>query len=282
MPIPIAHPAAILPLRRFCPKYLSLSALILGSIAPDLAYSIDDLNQFSRTIKFIFGKTAANFQCVRASWEWDDFSHTFLGGLLFCLPLSLAIIGLFRWLRLDLVEMLPNPHRHALRPLCVQKHSFRVQVVSLLVGILLHIAWDSFTNGGRWLGQHWYFLHTELFTIGTNKIELYRAFWMISSFGGTAVLIGAYWHFIKHAGVDIVINIQAERRRYLLCTTALVLPALVAVFPTYVHAQFGATAGELFNFLHRFLGNYLICFVVGLLLISLYSKLKPNKPKPQM
>jgi len=45
MPLPLAHPAAVLPLRRFCPQYFDCPALVLGSILPDFAYAIDDLNK---------------------------------------------------------------------------------------------------------------------------------------------------------------------------------------------------------------------------------------------
>ena len=38
MPWTFAHPAAILPLRRFCPAPLDFSALVIGSMVPDLGY----------------------------------------------------------------------------------------------------------------------------------------------------------------------------------------------------------------------------------------------------
>src|SRR5437762_2617545 len=44
MPFPLAHPAAVLPLRRYCPRFLSFPALVIGSIAPDFGYCFGDLN----------------------------------------------------------------------------------------------------------------------------------------------------------------------------------------------------------------------------------------------
>ena len=38
MPATFAHPSAILPLRRLCPTYLDFSALVIGSLAPDVGY----------------------------------------------------------------------------------------------------------------------------------------------------------------------------------------------------------------------------------------------------
>jgi hypothetical protein len=44
MPFPLAHPAAVLPLRRYCPKYLSFPVLIVGSLVPDVGYCLGRLN----------------------------------------------------------------------------------------------------------------------------------------------------------------------------------------------------------------------------------------------
>ena len=40
MPWTFAHPAAILPLRSLCPRWLSFPALILGAMAPDISYYV--------------------------------------------------------------------------------------------------------------------------------------------------------------------------------------------------------------------------------------------------
>ena len=38
MPFTFAHPAAVLPLKRFTPGWLSFPALLVGTVTPDLAY----------------------------------------------------------------------------------------------------------------------------------------------------------------------------------------------------------------------------------------------------
>jgi hypothetical protein len=38
MPFTISHIAAVLPAKPFCPRLLSFLELVMGSIAPDLAY----------------------------------------------------------------------------------------------------------------------------------------------------------------------------------------------------------------------------------------------------
>src|SRR5262245_34797375 len=139
MPIPLAHPAAVLPLRRFCPRHLSFPALAIGSIAPDAAYAIDDVNKFSRTIVFFFGARTAGLQSVREAWDWDDFSHTWLGSLFFCVPVGLLMLSVFHQLRASVARTLPNPHRASLLPLCASRPSpLPVTAASLLVGAWLH------------------------------------------------------------------------------------------------------------------------------------------------
>src|SRR5437868_3454464 len=118
MPFPLAHPAAALLFRRWCPEKLSFCALLMGSIAPDTSYALDDLVSFPRTLEFIFGPAARNFTAVQADWEWSDFSHTLTGSIGFCLPAALLMLWVFLGLRSALTFTLPNPYRAVLLPLC--------------------------------------------------------------------------------------------------------------------------------------------------------------------
>jgi hypothetical protein len=38
MPFTLAHAAAVLPFRPYCPRVLSFPALVVGSVAPDAGY----------------------------------------------------------------------------------------------------------------------------------------------------------------------------------------------------------------------------------------------------
>src|SRR3954469_23195843 len=107
MPFPLAHPAAAIPLRRFCPRPFSFLALLIGSILPDAAYSIDDINKFSDTFSLIFGAAVKDWEWVTNTWDWDDFSHTIAGSIVFCLPLGLALLAIFYHFRSTLVGILP-------------------------------------------------------------------------------------------------------------------------------------------------------------------------------
>ena len=98
MPFPLAHPAAVLPLRRFCPRYLSFPALVAGSLSPDFGY--------------VFG-----------SLHVDEFSHRLWAGSFgFCLPVGLLSVWVFYLVRAPLVGVLPGRYRQLFGPLC-QRHT---------------------------------------------------------------------------------------------------------------------------------------------------------------
>src|SRR2546426_9342497 len=111
MPFPLAHPAAVLPLRRYCPRYLNFPALMIGSLTPDVGY------------------------CLQR-FRVDQFSHSFVGSVAFCLPTGIAMLLVFYAIRESLVAALPAPHRDALLPLCRKPNDRPASaiVLSLLIG----------------------------------------------------------------------------------------------------------------------------------------------------
>ena len=125
MPFPLAHPAAVLPFRRWCPKHLDFLALVIGSLIPDLASSVDDL---------------------------EYFSHTLLGSFVLCLPIGLLTVWIFRQIRDPLIATLPNPHRELALSFLPWRSAPLFQIaLSLLLGGWLHDLWDLFTHDHSWL-----------------------------------------------------------------------------------------------------------------------------------
>src|ERR1041385_4038963 len=95
MPFTLAHPAAVLPLKRFCPRFLSFPGLVIGSLVPDFGYA--------------FGQM-----------KLDELSHRFVGSLAFCLPFGLTMLAGLFGLRSHLVQFLPADHRGIFLPLCAR------------------------------------------------------------------------------------------------------------------------------------------------------------------
>jgi hypothetical protein len=173
MPLTIAHPAAIVPLFRRMKKYGELSALIIGSMAPDFTY-------------FLF------LPISRAQ------THSFAGLFWFCLPMGLFAYFVFHGLlRRPLLSLLPVQFALRLEPNNEEKklHAWNSNLlplcVSILTGAATHLLWDSFTHEYDFAAQTFPFLQTRLFTLFGYNVLLYKALQHGSSVVGISLLI--FW-----------------------------------------------------------------------------------------
>ncbi len=165
MPFPLAHPAAVLPLRRYCPRFLSFPALVIGSLTPDAGYAFGE------------GSVGA-------------FSHRFIGTLGFSLPLGLVLVTLFYVLRTPAVGLLPPAYREALLPACRRPlGSFWVVAISVLLGSCSHVLWDSFTHTEGWFVQHWPLLQSPVLVMGSRTARVCHLLWYGCSFAGVGWLL---------------------------------------------------------------------------------------------
>ena len=164
MPFPLAHPAAVLPFRRYCPRFFSLPALVAGSLVPDLGYFFGPL-------------------------RLDEWSHQLRGSVVFCLPLGLLALTLTYGLRSYALRRLPS----ACQPAFLQLRwpplgSPAVIVVSLLVGIWTHLFLDSFTHKDGWLVERLPMLQVSLGSIAGRTVRVHSLLWYALSFVGVALV----------------------------------------------------------------------------------------------
>jgi hypothetical protein len=187
MPFPLAHPAAVLPLRRYCPRYLSFPALVIGSITPDLGY--------------LFGRLHA-----------DEFSHRFFpGSFAFCLPVGLLLFVGFHLLRFRLVSLLPTRHRQLLFPICERPpSSWIVIVVSLLIGAWSHLLLDSLTHQDGWIVEHLPALHRSIHSSDGGWLRGYDLLYACCTFFGSAWLIFFYLQSLEAASPCLRANAPAR------------------------------------------------------------------------
>ena len=190
MPYTLSHPLAVIPFRRYCPAYFNFPALVIGSMAPDFGYFVD---------QFYVAK----------------FAHTLPGAVAVCLPASLVLLGAFYLFRRPLCYILPQPHRAALAPLAFTncKFAFRAFVVaciSILIGTLTHIVWDSFTHDYGWPVQHFEILRTPLFQIRGNVVTTYFALQILSTFVGGTGLIALYIRWLRRQPTNAIGNTTAD------------------------------------------------------------------------
>jgi hypothetical protein len=170
MPFTLSHPAASVPFAR---KKFILSALVIGSMAPDFEYF---------------------FPLMPA----ERFGHSLPGLVLFTLPVAVIVYFIFHaLLKEPLVSLLPQSHQRKLMPL-LKNFSFGpprrmvMVLLSILIGILTHLIWDSFTHLDSRTMQFFPVLKQTLFQLGPSNIPIYAFLQYISSLVGIALLV--YWY----------------------------------------------------------------------------------------
>ena len=170
MPFTFAHPAAVLPLRRF--KSLHLAALMVGSITPDLPYYVP-----------------AKYSRVMVE------SHTAMGALWLDVPLGLMVLLIGFLLRRPLTVLM-SPRS---RSLCLQSlERFKEQPrhwlwapLAVYIGVWTHIAWDAFTHDSGWVVRRVAALSAPI-TIGAYTGTLCHVLQYVSSVAGLLIL--AVWY----------------------------------------------------------------------------------------
>jgi hypothetical protein len=130
VPFTLAHPAAVLPLRRF----LWFPGLVAGAIAPDLGYYVPVLP----THDVLGGSLAAVVLLL-------------VGRLL--LPSALALAPEFVRTRVSRPGAFRQPLPRAL---------------SIVVGVLTHLLWDAFTQTDGWFVQRWDWL--DIAVVGPHRL----------------------------------------------------------------------------------------------------------------
>jgi len=212
MPWTFAHPAAVLPFWRRCPRYLSFPALIVGSMSPDLGYYF---NQFALA----------------------SFAHTFSGTLLLCLPSGLTLLVLLYALRNPICLFVPEPHRGALTEV---SRSFgrmgflRLATISLsvLIGSWTHILWDSFTHNERWASNYFALLREPLFQVGGSAVHGYQVLQHLSTVVGLFLLAASYWVWLRQYRLresERASSFVEERGRWILISALVGMSIVVAI-----------------------------------------------------
>lgn len=202
MPWTFAHPAAILPLRSLCPRWLSLPALILGAMAPDMSYYVG-----------MHGK-------------WRDFCHTPEGILIACLPVCLLLLALLLRFASPMTVLLPEPHRSLVRAqLRPSPHpawlALAVAVLSVLIGAATHVLWDSFTHEGLWGAELLPELEEPLVEVMDRQFLATHLLQHLSTVVGVGVLALAYRRTLRARPPAAPAPQDARRRRLLLACLAL-------------------------------------------------------------
>lgn len=194
MPWTFAHPAAVLPMRRFCPRYLHFSALVIGSLMPDVGFHL-------------------------GLFALATYAHTFAGSLVICVPLGMALLICFSAVRRPLWHLLPQPHRDALEPLVAQPSAQGIgntlrSAVSILLGAWSHIAWDSFTHRSGWSVAQVPALRGAVPVPWIGEVPLYNVLQHASTVAGVLILVLAYRSWLASQRTSLLAFAREDRWRY--------------------------------------------------------------------
>ncbi|WP_347254330.1 DUF4184 family protein [Leminorella grimontii] len=217
MPFTFAHPALVLPLRYGLGKRLSMTALIAGSVSPDLEYFV------RMSVKGLYG-------------------HTPAGIFLLDIPLALLLTFTFHCvIRGPLIQNLPAFIRHRLWPLRLAiswpayvKSHFAIVLLSLFIGALSHVIWDAFTH------QDAFFItmfgwQTISFNLLNHEIPLYRILQHASTFIGLTAIAAYFYLTPKHAEKHSTISM----RYWLTVSLVALLITAIRLIWIYPHIPFG-------------------------------------------
>jgi hypothetical protein len=203
MPFTVSHAAAVLPLQRFGRLSLPLTALMIGSMAPDFGY---------------FFSHDANRQ----------FTHSFASLAYFALPAGLGIwLFYVAILEKATITLLSDrwhtrfAHTDRITPALVARAA-----VAIVLGAFTHILWDAFTHRATFATDAFPFLLQP--TPVASWMPVYHLLHGLSSIFGLAMLVNWARHLHKQPARSQIrpYGISARARSnclwFLLATTVIV------------------------------------------------------------
>jgi hypothetical protein len=179
MPLTPSHAAAAPLLQRLIRRFgitVPMSALVVGTMAPDFAYLI---------------------RLAPGGGAW----HTPLGLLIFCLPAGLATWWIFREnVAPALLRLLPPELGEAAAKLVIPGKTYRLipaAALAILLGALSHDLWDSFTHEARWGVHQVSGLETSVRISQSHWIRGYMILQYASSVVGLLVVAAIVWQWVR-------------------------------------------------------------------------------------
>lgn len=226
MPFTFSHPAIVLPFLKN--KKLSATALIIGAMSPDFEY-------------FLRMKVQSNI------------SHTFLGLFLFNLPIGLFVAILFHTLIKK--PLIDNSFDFIRNRLYVLRNSnwidylrqnFIKVLISILIGTISHVIWDSFTHETGYFVREICFLQQKI-----RNIPLYKVAQHLSSLIGMVLIF--YYLF------QIPVKVTPKNHHYLKYWSIAILFAIVSFLIRYI---FNSESMQIGNVIVSFLSSSILAITL--------------------
>lgn len=224
MPFTFSHPVAVLPLKKWSTKYFDLTALILGSMAPDFEY-------------FLHFK------------PWGIVGHTGAGCFYYNFPLVFLVAYIWHKLvKKEFLQHLPYPFDCGGDSTNYKKwgiNSFREFIIffySALLGMATHIFWDAFTH------QKGYFVQKIPLLMKVVKtpyidIPVYKFAQHGSTLLGLGIIVFYIYLLILRRNKRNSVNKKVQKIRYwlgiLLVATGIMISKCIIVQKSIFHIAYG-------------------------------------------
>ncbi|CAH1197727.1 hypothetical protein PAECIP111893_00917 [Paenibacillus plantiphilus] len=225
MPFTFSHPLFAVPLRRIAPKWLSVTGLVLGSMAPDMEYFM-------------------------AMEPYRSIGHSLSGFLLLGLPLCIAIAYAFHMIMKPILPLFMPPQsgiNHFVQHILNGQQSWQLRtarewmvfVASLFIGFLTHLFMDSWTHTSGVFVKHFPLLNNKIAGEG-----IYHWLQYMTSVVGlmipSALLLYRYWRWRSSVDRSSMKSVGRDRERFLLWTVCIaVATIMLAVKMVKSYGQIG-------------------------------------------
>lgn len=257
MPWTLVHPAAVLPLRKFCVNRLSFAGLVVGSVSPDIGYYV-------------------------GRFDLAAIAHTTLGLMVLCLPTGLALFALTRILHEPVADLLPQPHRSALlsvpkMPRLTSVRTLFYVSISIVTGATTHNAWDSFTHGTGFLVTRLPLLRTPVIALGSRAFRVFELLQHASTALGLAVVLIVYVRWVRGVDCDhAMLSTSSDRWRYRLLAAITLISLVIAMPFAYLVSMPNSGKMNVSLLIVRYVVSSTTIFAITLSVISLLIYTRPQ------
>lgn len=200
MPFTLAHPAAVVFIKN---KYLNLTALVLGSMAPDFIY-------------FLLFTPSSNI------------GHTVWGSIFINIPICFFLNFIYyRYIKDPFIYNLPSKLYENYSWLMkvdnkvINVREIFIFIYSSILGMITHVFWDSFTHKTGYFVSKIEFLRSYIDIFG-HKIYLYK----IGQHGGTLVgfvIIAIYIYNLRNNQKVEITNTNSKIKYHLISILIMIL-----------------------------------------------------------
>jgi len=243
MPFTFSHPAIVLPLAVLPKRFFSITGLIVGSMIPDFEY-------------FLRMKLQSNY------------SHTLEGMLWFDLPLAILVSFTFHNLvKKKFIDNLPlffKSRFFIFKGFDWNAYfikNYWVVCLSILIGVLSHLFWDSFTHYDGYFVNAFPILENSIFFLNL-EVPILKILQHSSTFLGAILIFLVILKMPKYKSVDKKISIN-----YWLLI--LIIPLLITSCKVWIVEDY------------KF-GNLLVTYIASLLLSLIFCPLFLSKKSDEI